>query len=365
MVIWLIGLSGSGKTTIGKELINKLQYSKDKWFFLDGDIFRNILNEDLGHTLDDRVKNGFRISRFCEYLSNQGINVVACVLSVSHKNQKYNRKNIKNYKEVFIDVDFKNLIKRDNKELYKKALNGNLKNVVGVDIKFKPPYSPDLVINNNIDNSDHMINVEQIISSFNLKINKKYNYTPINLLKNPQKYQYSKFEGKEFFKLYRENRLFALDFLKKRKKKIEYKNLSKFYKDEIIFIKGKNIILKKFLTYLYISDNNNIHKYKKIIDLLIKRFEVSKKLYLTYDLKKITKTSIKFDELLNYSLFSLVLLKLYPNLSDHEKMIYLNSILKVNDIIVSILNDLTLYKEINYSIKAISNELIITKQYLR
>ena len=365
MVIWLIGLSGSGKTTIGKKLINELQYSKDKWFFLDGDIFRNILNEDLGHALDDRVRNGFRISRFCEYLSNQGINVLACVLSVSHENQKYNRKNIKDYKEVFVDVDFKNLIKRDNKELYKRALNGDLKNVVGVDIEFKPPYSPDLVIDNNIDGSDHMNNVKQIINSLNLKINKKYNYTLINLLKYPQKYQYSKFEGKEFFKLFKENRLFTLDFLKKRQKKIENKNSSKFDKNKIIFIKGKKIILKNFLTYLYNLNNNNIHKYKKDVNLLIKRFEVSKRLYLTYNLKKITRTSIKFDELLNYSLFSLVLQKFYPKLNNHEKMIYLNSILKTNDIIVSVSNNLTSYEEIYYSIKAISNELIIIKKYFK
>ena len=365
MVIWLIGLSGSGKTTIGKKLINKLKYSKDKWFFLDGDIFRNILNEDLGHTLDDRVKNGYRISRFCEYLDNQGINVLACVLSVSHENQKYNRKNIKDYKEVFVDVDFKNLIKRDNKELYNKALNGDLKNVVGVDIGFKPPYSPDLIIDNNLDGSDHIENIEKIISSLKIKINKEYKYTLNNLLKNPQKYQYSKFEGKEFFRLFRENRLLALDFLKKRLKKIDHKNLSKFDPNKIIFKKGKNIVLKKFLIYLYNLDNSNLNKYKKYVDLLIKRFEVSKKLYLTYDLKKIKKTSINFDELINYSFFSLVLQKYYPNLDDREKIIYLNSILKINDIIISFSNDLILYEEIYYSIKAINDELIIIKKYLK
>ena len=54
MVIWLIGLSASGKTTIGKKLIEKLTMSKDKWIFPDGDTVRHMLGEDLGHTIEDR-----------------------------------------------------------------------------------------------------------------------------------------------------------------------------------------------------------------------------------------------------------------------------------------------------------------------
>ena len=63
MIIWLIGMSASGKTTIGKKLFNQLQQSSEQWLFLDGDTFRNILGEDLGHSIDDRRKNAYRISR--------------------------------------------------------------------------------------------------------------------------------------------------------------------------------------------------------------------------------------------------------------------------------------------------------------
>ena len=125
MVIWLIGMSASGKTTIGRKLYDKLTLSDKKWIFLDGDTFRNILGEDLGHTVEDRKKNAYRISRFCEFLSSQGINVVACVLSIFHDNQRYNKENITEYKEVYIDVDFDILIKRDNKELYINTVEVN------------------------------------------------------------------------------------------------------------------------------------------------------------------------------------------------------------------------------------------------
>ena len=75
MVIWIIGMSASGKTTIGKKLFEKLESSNQKWVFLDGDTFRNILGEDLGHTLKIE-KNAYRVSRLCEYFLSQDINVL-------------------------------------------------------------------------------------------------------------------------------------------------------------------------------------------------------------------------------------------------------------------------------------------------
>ena len=196
MVIWIIGMSSSGKTTIGKKFYQKLKYSKEKWIFIDGDIFRNILGEDLGHTIEDRKKNAYRLSKFCEYLNLQNINVVASVLSIFHDNQKYNRENIPNYKEVFLDVKFEKLKERDNKQLYKKALEGKIKNVVGVDIKFVPPLSPDLVIDNNLDNPDYENLVHKIIDKFKIEVDNSYIYTENNLLNFPNTYQYSKYQGK-------------------------------------------------------------------------------------------------------------------------------------------------------------------------
>ena len=361
MIIWLIGMSASGKTTIGKKLFDKLVLSDEKWIFLDGDTFRNILGEDLGHTIEDRRKNAYRISRFCEYLSSQGINVVACVLSIFHDNQRYNKDNIKDYKEVYIDVDFDKLILRDNKELYKKALKGEIKDIVGVDIEFKPPYSPDMIIDNNEDNPNYEQMIENIIKTFEINIEQKYSYTQNNLLKFPHKYQYSKFEGVLFFDKFIENRKDTICFLDNRLKKVGKNNTNLTHQD---YQSNENFILKEFLIYLHNSTNEELKNQKNIMELLIKRFEVGKKLYLTYDKKEIRKSSINFDELLSYPLFSLVLQRYYNITMTEEKFVYLNAILKVNDIVSSIKSDFILVDELSYSIKALEGELKIAGELI-
>ena len=149
MVIWIIGLSSSGKSKIAGLVYKKLKKKKTNTVWLDGDKVRNIYNDKLGHTLKDREKNAERISRLTKYFSDQNINVIASVLSNFPKWQNWNKKNIKNYKQVYLKVSLDNLILRDKKNLYKKALKKKRKNVVGIDLKFHEPLNSDLIIDNN------------------------------------------------------------------------------------------------------------------------------------------------------------------------------------------------------------------------
>ena len=148
MVIWLIGMSGAGKTVIGKEVYALLKARKPNVVFLDGDNVREIMGKDLGHTITDRKINAGRITRLCKYLDSQGIDVVCSILSIFHESQEWNRAQIPQYFEVYIRVPFETLVDRDSKELYKKALAGEINNVVGIDIEFPPPINPDLIIDN-------------------------------------------------------------------------------------------------------------------------------------------------------------------------------------------------------------------------
>jgi len=148
MIIWIIGMSAAGKTVIGKELYKLIKSKHKNTVFLDGDIFRSLHDNDVKHTIEDRKRNSDRICRICEFLDQQDIHAVCSVLSIFHDAQAWNRKHYKKYYEIFLDVSFETLKKRDQKNLYKRALAGEIKNVVGVDIKFKAPKKPDLIIKN-------------------------------------------------------------------------------------------------------------------------------------------------------------------------------------------------------------------------
>lgn len=170
MVIWFIGLSGSGKTTISKIFYNKLKKKNKNTILLDGDVVRKIYNDKLGFTKKDREINAERLSRLSKFLSEQNINVVGSVLSNFPKWQKWNKKNIKNYRQVYIKVSLENLLKRDKKDLYKKAFKKKKKNVVGVDIKFHEPIKSDLIIDNNI-NTRNFIKIFKKLNKYIKKIN--------------------------------------------------------------------------------------------------------------------------------------------------------------------------------------------------
>ena len=163
MVVWIIGLSGVGKTTLARNIYLKLAEEK-KIVWLDGDMIRKIFGNDLGHTIDDRCKNSDRISKLSKFLDDQNINVICSILSNFEEHRVWNRKFIKNYYEVYIKCPMSVLIKRDEKGLYKDFKRGKIKNVIGVDIEFNPPRNPNLIIENNSD-LNHLLSYSKKISS--------------------------------------------------------------------------------------------------------------------------------------------------------------------------------------------------------
>ncbi len=147
-LIWITGLAGSGKTTIGKEVYRRLKQQRSNVVFLDGDGFREIFGNDLGHTIEDRKKVAKQIHNMCKFLVSQEIDVVCATMSLFKEIHILNRNEIKNYLEVFIECDMEELKRRDQKGLYSKALKGEIKNVVGIDLPYDKPENADLVIDN-------------------------------------------------------------------------------------------------------------------------------------------------------------------------------------------------------------------------
>lgn len=147
-LVWITGLSGSGKSTIGRALYGKIKQNHANTLFLDGDAIREILGNDLGHDPRHRLANAFRISRLCKFLVEQDMIVICATMSLFKEIHAFNRENIGRYYEIFIDVTIEELIRRDQKQLYSRALAGEIQHVVGIDLPYDRPEACDLVVEN-------------------------------------------------------------------------------------------------------------------------------------------------------------------------------------------------------------------------
>lgn len=157
MIIWLIGLSGAGKTTIGREVLNLWRQSEPNTVFVDGDEIRSLFGQDqdsVDYSLAGRRRNSERMCRLSQWLDRQGMNAVVCVLSLFEDHRQANRNNLGRYFEVFIDAPLAMLEKRDPKGLYAAARAGKMDNVVGIHIPFPKPATPDMVFDNSTEGLD-------------------------------------------------------------------------------------------------------------------------------------------------------------------------------------------------------------------
>ena len=147
-VFWITGLSGAGKTTLGRELSSRLRAAGRPVTFLDGDALRSVIAEDLGHGADDRRRSAMRNARLCRLLAEQGADVVCATISLFHEVQRWNRENIPGYREIYLRVPIDELRRRDSKGIYAAAQRGDTRDVVGLDVPAEAPEAPDLVLDN-------------------------------------------------------------------------------------------------------------------------------------------------------------------------------------------------------------------------
>jgi len=163
MVVWIIGLSGAGKTTLANEVIAHVRSVERKVALIDGDMVREVFGNDLGYTMEDRRTNAWRMCQLGKLLDDQGINVVCAILSLFPENRSWNRKNLKSYYEVFIDTPMQNLVLRDSKSIYSRFNSGEIRDVAGMDIEFLRPNNADLIINN-VDSKETLLGFANTIA---------------------------------------------------------------------------------------------------------------------------------------------------------------------------------------------------------
>lgn len=145
-VIWLTGLSGSGKSTVANALESQLHSQGYHTYILDGDNVRHGLNRDLGFSDTDRVENIRRVAEVAKLMADAGLIVIVSFISPFQADRDMARALMADgeFIEVFIDTPLQECMRRDPKGLYRRALMGEIKQFTGVSSSYEAPQNPDI-----------------------------------------------------------------------------------------------------------------------------------------------------------------------------------------------------------------------------
>ena len=145
--IWLTGLSGSGKSSIGVEIERLLLEQQRPAYLLDGDNLRQGLNGDLGFSKADRNENIRRVAHVARLMAHAGVTAIVPVVSPYRAARELARSLHAAaevpFHEVFVDTPLEVCERRDPKGLYKKARAGEIKNMTGIDDPYETPLNPE------------------------------------------------------------------------------------------------------------------------------------------------------------------------------------------------------------------------------
>ena len=148
-IVWFTGLSGSGKSTIAAGLYDELTKRGKKVKTIDGDEIRKNDHHQLGFTPEDIRKNNRLVAEMCKSLQQDYDYILVALISPFTDSRKKARDIIgKGFIEVYVKAAIETLIARDIKGLYKKALNGQIENFIGLSpaVPYEPPQNPEICI---------------------------------------------------------------------------------------------------------------------------------------------------------------------------------------------------------------------------
>jgi adenylyl-sulfate kinase len=166
-VVWLTGLSASGKSTIAVEVEKALFEKGLNIYILDGDNIRHGLNKNLGFSPEDRTENIRRVAEAAKLFRGAGFIVLTAFISPYIKDRNLARDLIDdgNFCEVFVKCSIEECMKRDPKGLYQKAIDGLIPEFTGISAPYEEPENPELILET--DKLTIQESVDLIISKLN------------------------------------------------------------------------------------------------------------------------------------------------------------------------------------------------------
>lgn len=175
LTVWLTGLSGAGKSTVGFMLEKSLFALGHAVYVLDGDNVRHNLNRDLGFTAEDRKENIRRIAEVARLMNDAGIVVVSAFISPFESDRQMARQIIgeDNFLEVFVSTPIEVCEQRDPKHLYCQARSGQIKDFTGISSPYEVPDKPDIELNTSLLSKEECCNnlLQTVLKRIELKEN--------------------------------------------------------------------------------------------------------------------------------------------------------------------------------------------------
>ncbi|MGV3639304.1 MAG: adenylyl-sulfate kinase [Adhaeribacter sp.] len=165
VVVWMVGLSGSGKSTLAKGLERVLHEQGHLTMLLDGDNLRSGINSNLGFSETDRLENIRRSAETARLFLHSGLVTICSFISPTQQVRQLARDIVgaDDFFEVYVNAPFAVCAERDVKGLYKKALNGEIRNFTGLDAPFEAPEQPALEIRT--DQQDYQGSLQQLLDA--------------------------------------------------------------------------------------------------------------------------------------------------------------------------------------------------------
>jgi adenylyl-sulfate kinase len=145
-IIWLMGPTSSGKTTIAETLLFELRKQGQKAIHFDGDEVRDYFGKDFGFSSSNRLMVIKTIVSLAKKTSEAGITTIVSALTAHDEARIYIQANCNNLFVIFVECSIKECARRDPKGLYKKAESGEIDTLIGYNSKYQPPENPEIIV---------------------------------------------------------------------------------------------------------------------------------------------------------------------------------------------------------------------------